>query len=96
MPSLTKTILAIAAFSPLALAAPSSTTLTKRADYHPTTDANQADYCGEAVDRYSTNDNSPLASDCQQIARDHPGPGYWLITSAETAAVGKDGFVRLA
>lgn len=103
MPSLTNTILlALAACTPFALAAPSfhtstePTTLAKRADYYPVTALGYADYCGEADENYKTNDNSPLIADCQQIPKDHPGYGYWLITVAETNALGSNGWVRLA
>ncbi|KAL2257196.1 hypothetical protein VTK26DRAFT_524 [Humicola hyalothermophila] len=100
MPSLTHIlVLALSALRPLAAAAPSTSpasALAKRADYHPVSSKGEADYCGEAVPGYTTNEHSPLAADCQQIARDHPGPGYWRVGAAETAAAGRDGWVRLA
>ncbi|KAK4240093.1 hypothetical protein C8A03DRAFT_13566 [Achaetomium macrosporum] len=57
------------------------------------------DYCGEANPAYTSSPStSPLATDCVALYNAHPGPGYWTISSADTAASegeGRDGWVRL-
>jgi hypothetical protein len=96
MPSLAKLLLALAATATtLTLAAPTTTShdITKRATYHPSP-ATENDYCGEAVPTFLTDASSPLASDCAAIYKAHPGPGYWLVSPAETKA-NPEGWVRL-
>lgn len=57
--------------------------LAKRATHTP---GGRNDYCGEAVPQYSTNPNSPLATDCRNIPNLSPAnvSGYWTISQAES------------
>jgi hypothetical protein len=104
MLSLTRTLLALAAFTTLTTAAPSSPSpatsppaaLTKRADYHPVDALGLADYCNEAVPRYTYGPNAPLVTDCQAIPVANPGLGYWAVSGAEQTAKGAERWVRLA
>lgn len=102
MPLLTKLLLVMAATVTAIFAAPTTfqetnpslPVLIKRADYHPSP-SSEDDYCGEANPQYLTDQSSPLASDCAAIYKAHPGPGYWIISAAETNSK-PEPWVRLA
>jgi len=97
MPSLKTLLLTLASLTlPTALAAPSTTSspLSKRATYHPSSPPERDDYCGEAVPTYTYGSSAPLATDCEAMPPLYPGPGYWTVSTAETNAA-PDRWVRL-
>ncbi|KAL2193343.1 hypothetical protein P885DRAFT_45774 [Corynascus similis CBS 632.67] len=106
MPSLKTLFLSLVAMTTntitTAFAAPINppfSVLAKRAEYHPASALRDDDYCGEAVPRYTYGSSAPKVADCQALDDVHPGPGYWLVTAAETRAKeasGEDRWTRLA
>jgi hypothetical protein len=108
MPSLKSLLLAgLATLTTTTLAAPTTipnptilTTVSKRAEYHPSPQT-ENDYCGEAATVHVTHgDNTPFAKDCRALYEAHKGPGYWTVSAAETRALddaaGADRWTRLA
>jgi hypothetical protein len=106
MPSLTSTLVVLLtlSLSPTTLAAPAPSSPATRgllsqravftAAFSPGTYIKD-DYCGEANPSYASSPSaSPLATDCVALYNANPGPGYWTVSSADTAK-GKDGWVRL-
>ncbi|KAK3899269.1 hypothetical protein C8A05DRAFT_37122 [Staphylotrichum tortipilum] len=106
MPSLSTLLLTLGAAA-LTLAAPSPNppstlktspstpfTLSKRTIAYQS--SNDCDYCGEAVPQYTFDAAQPLAADCVQITKDHPGPGFWTIPTSATLAAGPERWVTLA
>ena len=106
MPSLSTLLLTLGAAA-LTLAAPSPSirstiktspstpfTLSRRTIGY--TSSNNNDFCGEATPAYLFGPEQALATDCIQITKDHPGPGYWTIPASVTQAAGAERWVRLA
>jgi hypothetical protein len=67
--------------------------LSKRATFYSN---NDDDYCGEGSPTYYTDASAPLAADCKALVAANAGPGYWVVSAAETTAEGPEAWIRLA